>query len=302
MHIRRLGLGVVVQAPAKLNLFFEVFGKRDDGYHEIETLMCPINLYDTLYVRDAPIGPARLRCRRVFGAGGPEGRGLTNVAEGADNLVVRAIELARRRSGVEQGAEALLIKRIPAAAGLGGGSSDAAAALVAVNVLWRLGRSREQLAQWAEELGSDVPFFLAGGPAVCRGRGERVTLVGGLGNMNFVLVRPPDGLATAAVYAACRAAERPRSVNELIEALINGDGKLSGRRMFNRLQPAAEKLSPGLNRLERAFKQLDLAGHGMSGSGTSYFGVCRNARHARRCAGRLRAKRWDVVFTVRSCR
>ncbi len=302
MHIRRSASGVVVQAPAKLNLFFEVLAKRDDGYHEIETLMCPIDLCDTLYFRDAPEGPVRLKCRLVFGAEGPEGRGLHEVTEGSENLVVRAVELVRRRAGINRGAEILLVKRIPAAAGLGGGSSDAAAALVAADKVWRLGRSPEELARWAGELGSDVPFFLAGGPAVCRGRGERVSPVDGLGNLNFVLVRPPAGLATAAVYAACRAAERPRTVRPLVEALGQGDWKQTGRRLCNRLQPAARRLSPWVARLEREFDQLDLPGHGMSGSGTSYFGVCRNARHARRSAGRLRAKGFDVVFAVRSCR
>jgi len=193
MHIRRSASGLAIDAPAKLNLFFEVLAKRDDGYHEIETLMCPIDVYDTLYFRDGPEGPVRLKCRLVFGVGGPNGGGLREVSEGPENLVVRAVELVRRRAAVRRGAEILLVKRIPAAAGLGGGSSDAATALVAANEVWQLGRSRDELARWAEELGSDVPFFLAGGPAVCRGRGECVTPVGGLGKLHFVLVRPPSG-------------------------------------------------------------------------------------------------------------
>ncbi len=107
------------------------------------------------------------------------GRGLHDVPEGADNLVVRAVELVRRRAGVRRGASLELVKRIPAAAGLGGGSSDAAAALVAANEGWRLGRSPGELAAWAAELGSDVPFFLADSSAVCRGRGEQVEPVEG---------------------------------------------------------------------------------------------------------------------------
>ena len=165
---------LVIQAPAKLNLFFEVLAKRTDGYHEIESLMCPIDLYDTLHFQEDPSGQLELTCRRVFGAGGPGGRGLHEMPEGPENLVFRAVELVRRRTGIRRGAKLWLVKRIPAAAGLGGGSSDAAAALVAANEGWRLGRSRHELAQWAAELGSDVPFFLAGGPAICRGRGERV--------------------------------------------------------------------------------------------------------------------------------
>jgi 4-diphosphocytidyl-2-C-methyl-D-erythritol kinase len=302
MHIHRFAVDLAIQAPAKLNLFFEVLAKRNDGYHEIETLMCPIDLYDTLHFQEDPNGQLELRCRRVFGAGGPRGRGFDDVPEGPDNLVVRAVELVRSRTGVHRGAKLWLVKRIPAAAGLGGGSSDAAAALVAANEGWRLGRSREELAQWAAELGSDVPFFLADGPAVCRGRGERVEPVGGLGVMSFVVVRPPEGLATAAVYGACRAAQRPQSARPLVDALRRGDWKEVGRRLLNRLQPAAETLSPWIRRLQQEFSQLDVLGHGMSGSGTSYFGLCRHARHARRCARRLEASGVGVVFAVRSCR
>lgn len=302
MHIHHSEVDLAIQAPAKLNLFFEVLAKRSDGYHEIETLMCPIDLYDTLHFQEDPNGQLELRCRRVFGAGGPCGRGFDSVPDGPDNLVVRAVELVRSRMGVRRGAKLWLVKRIPAAAGLGGGSSDAAAALVAANEGWRLGRSRKELAQWAAELGSDVPFFLVGGPAVCRGRGERVAPVGGLGAMSFVVVRPPEGLATAAVYGACRAAQRPQSVRPLVDALRRGDWKEVGRRLLNRLQPAAETLSPWIKRLQQEFSQLDVPGHGMSGSGTSYFGLCRHARHARRCARRLEASGVGAVFAVRSCR
>ena len=301
MYIRRSASGVMVLAPAKLNLFFEILGRRADGFHEIETLMCPVGLFDTLFFRDAPGEAVRLKCRPVFGRGGPESRGLNEVTEGPDNLVSRAVELVRSRAGVESGADLLLVKRIPAAAGLGGGSSDAAAALIAANEVWRLGLRREKLADWAKELGSDVPFFLGHGPALCRGRGERITPVVGRGELHFVVVRPPGGLATAAVYAACETADRPREARSLADAIERGDCTQTGRRLWNRLQPAAERLSPWVARLEREFARLDLPGYGMSGSGTSYFGVCRNARHARRIAGRLRARSIGVVFTVRSC-
>ena len=302
MHIHRSAVDLAIQAPAKLNLFFEVLAKRGDGYHEIETLMWPVDLYDTLHFQEDPNGQLELRCRRVFGASGPRGRGLHDVPDGPENLVLQAVELVRRRAGVRRGANLLLVKRIPAAAGLGGGSSDAAAALVAANEGWRLGRSRDELAHWAAELGSDVPFFLADGPAVCRGRGERITPVTGLGMLSFVVVRPPEGLATAEVYRACRPAAEPQTVGPLIRALQRGDWKQAGRRLLNRLQPAAERLSPSVERLQQEFSRLDVLGHGMSGSGTSYFGLCRHARHARRCAQRLEANGVGAVFVVRSCR
>ena len=301
MHIGRSAGAIVIQAPAKLNLFFEVLAERTDGYHEIETLMCPIDLYDTLHFQEDPSGRVELRCRRVFGAGGPGGRGFHELPEGPDNLVVRAVELVRRRVGTGRGARLCLVKRIPVASGLGGGSSDAAAALVAVNEGWQLGRSRDELTEWAAELGSDIPFFLAGGPAICRGRGERVEPLRGLGALSFVVVRPPAGLSTAAVYGVCRPTAWPHTARPLVDALRRGQWREVGRRLVNRLQPAAEALSPWVKRLEREFSQVDCVGHGMSGSGTSYFGLCRHARHAQRCARRLEARGLGTVLAVRSC-
>jgi 4-diphosphocytidyl-2-C-methyl-D-erythritol kinase len=301
MRVHRQAAEWVIQAPAKLNLFFEVLAKRSDGFHEIETLMCPIDLYDTLHFQEDPNGQVELTCRRVSGVGGPCGRGLHDVPDGPDNLVLLAVELVRRRTGTDRGAKLRLVKRIPAAAGLGGGSSDAAAALVAANYGWRLGRSREQLAECAAELGSDVPFFLAGGPAICRGRGERIEPVRELGALYFAVVRPPSGLATAAVYGACRPAAQPHNLGPLVDALRQGNWSQAGRRLLNRLQPAAESLSPWVKRLAEEFSRLRCLGHGMTGSGTSYFGLCRHARHARWCARRLEARGVGAVFAARSC-
>jgi 4-diphosphocytidyl-2-C-methyl-D-erythritol kinase len=302
MQIHRSEMGMVVQAPAKLNLFFEVLGKRADGYHEIETLMCPVDLYDTIWFREEPGGRIRLSYGEVSGFWRPNRTWLSEVPDGPANLIVRAVELLQRRAGVPSGAELRLVKRIPTAAGLGGGSSDAAAALVAANAGWRLDWSMSQLSELAGELGSDVPFFLANRPAICRGRGEQVEPLTGLGELHFVIVRPPQGLSTRDVYQACRPAAQPRRLAPLLGAFASGDGKRMGGLLFNRLQPAAESLSPWIDRLRRKFTEMDCLGHGMSGSGTSYFGLCRHARHALRVARRLLSCGVGSVFAVRSCR
>jgi len=302
MHLHRSPSGWVVQAPAKLNLFFEVLAKRDDGYHEIETLVCPINLYDTLYFKEDSSGQIKLGCERVSGVWGPNGSGLGEVPPGADNLVVRAVELLKRRAGLSDGAALRLVKRIPSAAGLGGGSSDAAAALAGANAAWGLGWSPAQLARLGAELGSDVPLFFAHGPAVCRGRGEQVQPAADLGMLHFVVVRPPVGLSTAQVYEACRPATRARPLTPLLDALARGDLAAAGRLLFNRLESTARKLSPWINRARRELAQADCLGHQMSGSGTCYFGLCRHARHARRLASRLRARGVGIAFAVRGSR
>ncbi|MBI3837859.1 MAG: 4-(cytidine 5'-diphospho)-2-C-methyl-D-erythritol kinase [Planctomycetia bacterium] len=297
MNVHRLAASAVVRAPAKLNLFFEVLAKRNDGFHEIETLMVSVSLYDTLVATADPGGQVSLDCRwAAHGRQDVRGR----LPPEHENLATRAVELLRRRSGVEYGVKLELIKRIPAAAGLGGGSSDAAAALLAANAVWKLGWGREALANVAVELGSDVPFFLGGGVAVCRGRGERIEPVAGLGSLHFVVVRPPEGLSTAKVYANCRVAPEPRPLAPLVEALRAGDMRRIGRLIHNRLQPAAESLSPWIGRLQWEFARLDCLAAQMSGSGTSYFGICRHARHARRVARCLQARGVGQVFAVSS--
>ena len=313
MQARRIRDGVQVLAPAKLNLFFEILAKRSDGFHEIITLMAPLDVYDTIVVRDVASSdrPARSVvldgawaagwCVPRFSPAAAESAGSFGVEElpqGTDNIAVRAIRLLGERAGINRSAAVRLTKRIPSAAGLGGGSSDAAAALVAANVAWNLNWSQARLAELAAELGSDVPFFLYSGPAVCRGRGEQIEPVRRFGKLHVVVVRPPAGLSTAAVYKACRPSVAPLPVEPLLEALWQGDARPLGRRMHNALAPAARNLSPWIDRLAGEFDRMDCLGSQMSGSGSSYFGICRNAGHAQAVARRLRARRLGRVFTA----
>ena len=300
MFIHRKADAWIAGAPAKLNLFFEVLAKRTDGYHEIESLMCPIDLYDTLCFRENRTGQIELECRQATGRF--SAHAASEIPQGRQNLVYRAVELLRERAGVSAGATLHLVKRIPAEAGLGGGSSDAAAALFLANEGWKLGWTTSELAGVAAEIGSDVPFFLVGGSAICRGRGEILYREEGLATLDFVVVRPPEGLSTAAVYGNCRPATSPRLVGPLVDALRRGNLGEAGPLLFNHLQPAAESLSPWIDRLRREFATLDFLGHAMSGSGTSYFGLCRHARHARRLARLLNARGLGSVFAVQSCR
>ncbi len=293
---------IVVRAAAKLNLWFEVLGRREDGYHEIETLMCPISLFDTLYFKEEPGGQLELTCERVSGSAGENYPVPAEVPEGPENLALRAVELYRRRAGVVSGARLRLVKRIPVAAGLGGGSSDAAAALVAASLAWGRRLPRQELFALAAEIGSDVPFFLAGGPAICRGRGERVEPVVSTRRWHFVVVHPPAGLSTAEVYRACRPAQTPASSAPMLRAFARGDLAAVGRSLFNRLEPLAARLSEWVTRLKEELADSELVGFAMSGSGSSCFGLCRHRRHARRLAERFRARGIGNVFAAASCR
>jgi len=298
MFFRSKGPSWEILAPAKLNLLFEVVARRTDGYHDIETLMVPIGLYDTLSMTVDPAGGIELTCRSAVGSTIRVDQ-MGDVPANDGNLAARAVRLLRARSGIARGARLRLTKRIPSGAGLGGGSSDAAAALLLANRAWQLNWPRDQLHPLAAELGSDVPFFLAAGAAICRGRGDAVERVWGVGPIDVVLVRPPVGLATARVYAACEPATTPKSAAPLLDALSGGRLADAGRLLFNRLQATAARFSPWIGRLEDEFSRLDCVGHLMTGSGTGYFGLCRSWRHARRVASLLQARGLGMVVPTR---
>ncbi|MGH7126943.1 MAG: 4-(cytidine 5'-diphospho)-2-C-methyl-D-erythritol kinase [Planctomycetaceae bacterium] len=291
---------LVVHAPAKLNLFLEIHRRRDDGFHEIESVLVSVGLYDSLAFADRPSADddseaVRLRCRRA------DSSGVDDCPTGAENLVVRAAELLRRHAGMRRGVGIELIKRIPVAAGLAGGSSDAAATLAGLNRWWKLRLSAAELQRLAGELGSDVPFFLAPSPlAVARGRGEQLEPLRLPAEWHFVVVRPSQGLSTAEVYRHCRPAESLRRAAPLIDALRHGRIGSVGRQLHNALQAPAEALNDQVGQLRSALAQLGLPGHQMSGSGSAYFGLCANRRQARSVAARLRAAGAGRVFTVQS--
>jgi 4-diphosphocytidyl-2-C-methyl-D-erythritol kinase len=310
MYLRRDEFKSTVRAPAKLNVFLEVLGRRDDGFHELETLIVPVRLWDSLSMEATPpggqdrLGEIDLSVRSSLPVRSPPREELPPA--GDRNLVVRALELLRARSGCRFGAHVELIKRIPLEAGMGGGSSDAAAALLLANRIWRLGWDRERLATIAAELGSDVPFFIHGGAAVCRGRGELVESLGSVPPLYVVIVKPPFGLSTESVYQAHDHLARPENPSNrshlpaLLDAFRCGRLGDMGRLMANRLQSAAASLAPWVDRMRSAFERLDCLGHQLSGSGSAYFGICRHAQHARRAATILRARQLGLVYATRS--
>ncbi|GAC1567104.1 MAG: 4-(cytidine 5'-diphospho)-2-C-methyl-D-erythritol kinase [Ktedonobacteraceae bacterium] len=185
-----LGNMCFVRAYAKINLTLDVTGRRADGYHELVTVMQTVDLHDTLCLATTADGRVRVDCTR------PE---LSN----EDNLAAQAALLLRERFALSQGVQIELRKQIPVAAGLGGGSSDAAAVLLAMRQWWQLPLSLSELQEMAATLGSDVPFFLTGGLALCMGRGERVTPLAALWPSSIrwlLLLKPAIGISTASVF------------------------------------------------------------------------------------------------------
>jgi 4-diphosphocytidyl-2-C-methyl-D-erythritol kinase len=289
---RRAG-AFLLRAPAKVNLFLEVLGKRADSYHEIATLMVAVTLHDLLTFKEDASGEVRLACDRA------------DLPGGADNLVVRAALLLQQRTGCRRGAAITLRKRIPIAAGLAGGSSDAAATLTGLNRLWRLGLSREELAGLGAELGSDVPFFFSPPAAWCTGRGEKVMPVPLGSPLWFVLLCLPWGLATADVYRAVTVPERPADGSGVLRAAAAGNVEALGRGLFNRLWEPAVRLRPKLTEWLNRLDVPGALGRAMSGSGTSLFALCHDRRQALRVARGLRPGPEEGgtprVFIVCSC-
>ena len=206
----------MLQTSAKVNLVLEVLGKRPDGYHEIATVMQTVDLFDRLTLEAAPTISLE----------------TDDSALPADerNLIVRAALLLRQVSGVEAGARMRLRKRIPVAAGLGGGSSDAAATLWGLNRLWGLRWPRARLSELAGRLGMDVPFFLTGGPALATGRGERVERLPAAGGYALVLVNPRVPLSTVEVYERVPAGWRAEPARRRPHEGGAPGGRRAGRR------------------------------------------------------------------------
>ena len=292
---------ITLHAPAKLNLSLVVLARRPDGFHEIESLMVPVTLHDTLSLRAIPEPDVRLAVRFGGRLARPEAAPLRrDVPADESNLVVRAARLLAAAAGETRGLEIDLVKEIPSGAGLGGGSSDAAAALVGAARAWGIDWPRERLADLAARLGSDVPFFLVGGPAIASGRGESLVTVAGIPPLAAVIACPAAGLSTAAVYAECvpdgsRRGLAPR----LAAALAAGDFRGAGTLMHNDLEPPACRLAAGVVvRLLEALARAGAVRPLLTGSGSACFALARTAAEARGIEARLQAAGWPGVFSV----
>jgi 4-diphosphocytidyl-2-C-methyl-D-erythritol kinase len=275
--------GLVVEACAKLNLFLKVLGKRPDGYHEILSLAQSISLADRIAIVPAPRGLA-------LAVEGDEA-----VPAGPENLVLQA---ATRLLGPDPvpGASLTLIKRIPHGAGLGGGSSDAAATLLALDRMFALSLSADELHRHAAALGSDVPFFLAGGTALLKGRGTDLEPLGDLPPRDVLILHPGRPLPTAAVYAQV---QEPLTL-AVKPARIPGFGRnpqdpLSWVRLGNDLETHAARLCPEIPAMRSWLLENGAAAASMSGSGSAVFALYDSEAAVREAAGKAARQGWKAL-------
>lgn len=278
MNTTRRGLKrktLSLQAPAKVNLFLEILGRRPEGYHEVRTVLHAVAWRDRLH----------FRVRRS---------GIVLEGDGAElgrrNLIWKAARALQRKLKRSPGIEVRIEKRIPSAAGLGGGSSDAAATLRAMTRLHGIEEDPHWLAEVAASVGSDVPFFLEGGTALCTGRGQRVVPVVPGRPLDFVLVVPEAGLDTPAVYRAFKPSltRRTKDATPFLRTWAEGEVRKLGRALFNRLEEPAFELAPELGQLKRRIAAMKPLGTLLSGSGSAFFALCADRSRALELADRLR--------------
>ncbi len=299
MNIYERDNQIEITAPAKINLFLELTAKRTDGFHEIETVMSSVSVFDRLRFTTRRDTDSRLAIS--FCQPGSLPLETDPIPTDERNLIQKTIQLVRSTAQAELGSTVCthgfdieLQKRIPSAAGLGGASSNAAAALVAANRLWRLNWPLKRLSQVAAQLGSDIPFFLLGGTAICTGRGEIVQPIPAPANISVVIAKPAVSLSTAKVFSTVNLSTQTRSPQQLIDSIQQSSIANTGARMFNRLQQFAEPMTDQIGRLVKEFSRLNCVGHQMSGSGSSYFGVFSNFRVAKLAAERLSSRLPDM--------
>lgn len=266
---------VTVRVPGKVNLFLGVGDRRPDGYHELATVFHAVSLYDDVTVRTSD-----LLSLNVLGEGAHE------VPADERNLAWKAAELMAEHVGRVPDVEITIDKSIPVAGGMAGGSADAAAVLVGMNMLWELGVPRRDLHAMAAELGSDVPFALHGGTALGTGRGEELATVLARNTFHWVLAFGKGGLSTVAVYAEIdrlREAGAPPRLGDpeaLLTALSGGDPHALAPLLGNDLQPAALSLEPDLRRTLRAGTEAGALAGIVSGSGPTCAFLCASAEAA----------------------
>ena len=275
---------VTVRVPAKVNLHLAVGRRRADGFHQLSTVFQAVGLWDVVSVAPADALTVTVK-----------GEGADDVPVGDDNLAVRAVRAVAALSGRPPNAAITIAKGIPVAGGMGGGSADAAAGLVAANEIFDARLDAVTLDRLAAGLGSDVPFLLHGGIALAAGRGEVLSPVLARGTYHWVFVLADKGLSTPSVYAELDRQRGPAATrwdidnppDGVVSAVRAGDVVALGRALHNDLQPAALQLRPGLTRVLDAGREAGAVGGVVSGSGPTVALLARDSHQAVEMAAAL---------------
>lgn len=276
-----------VKAPAKINLTLDVLHKRPDGYHEVEMIMTTVDLSDRIGLENREDGVIQIISADRY------------VPDDHRNLAYQAAKLLKDTYSIPKGVTILLEKKIPVAAGLAGGSSDAAATLKGLNQLWNLQLTVDQLAEHGAKIGSDVSFCVYGGTALATGRGEKIQALPSPPNCWIILAKPSLGVSTADVYGGLRVETiiHPNTRN-MIRAIQEKDYELMCSSMGNALESVTLKLYPEVLMLKEQMIKFGADAVLMSGSGPTVFGLVQHESRVNRIYNGLRGF-CDEVYAVR---
>ena len=262
---------ISARSYAKINLALQITGTREDGYHYLRMVNLPIDLHDVIEInRDRTNSDVFITCDDI---------GLSNAKR---NLCHKAVDALRQECKFKDGFTIAIHKDIPFAAGLGGGSSNAAAVLTSLNTMLKLGLSDEKLAEIGLTIGADVPFFFRNKPSYVTGIGEKIEEIPVKKDYFCVIAKPDKGLSTMEIYGKCdNYARKNINIDGVLEGLAKGDDQLIIDSMGNDLEEAAISLCPEIAELIRLFKESGFGIAGMSGSGSSVFGLTTDLKKAR---------------------
>lgn len=278
---------LMVKAPAKINLSLDVLHKRTDGYHEVKMVMTTIDLADRIELSEREDGRIVIYSHNRF------------VPDDQRNLAYQAAQLLKKRCKVDKGVNILIDKQIPVAAGLAGGSSDAAATLRGLNQLWDLGLSLDMLAELGAEIGSDVSFCVYGGTVLATGRGEVIEHIEAPPNCWVILAKPEIGVSTADVYRNLKVQNVSHpNVEGMIEAIEAGDYREMCKYVGNVLEEVTLKMHPEVLLIKEQMKRFGADAVLMSGSGPTVFGLVQHDSRMHRIYNGLRGF-CDKVYAVR---
>lgn len=275
---------LTLSANAKINLTLDILGTREDGYHEVAMIMQEISLHDTL-----SMGKINQGISLTIAIEGQKG----TLPADESNLCWKAAALVQKEYNLQEGVEIHLTKRIPMAAGLAGGSADAAAVLKGMNHLFRLGMTEARLCELGARLGSDIPFCIMGGTMLATGRGEVLTRLPSFSRLSVVLAKPPVGVSTAWAYKTYDAGyDGPHPDNEaMLEAIHGGDAHKAAGLLCNVLEGVTETEHPVIADYKRLMMEHGAMASMMSGSGPTVFGLVREKQQAWHLADTL--KKYD---------
>ncbi|TYQ14809.1 UNVERIFIED_CONTAM: 4-diphosphocytidyl-2-C-methyl-D-erythritol kinase [Acetivibrio alkalicellulosi] len=277
---------ICLKANAKINLSLDILAKREDGYHEVKMIMQSIALHDDVIIDVIDEG-INVLCDKHW------------VPSGANNIAYKAAKVLMDKYHIKKGLNIKIVKKIPVAAGLAGGSADAAAVIKGINKLFSINLSDEELMQTGKQVGADIPFCIKGGTMLAQGIGEVLSPIKPFSNVHIVLVKPKISVSTAWVYSNLelkKIIKRP-DTNLLIEAIGNKDKKYIAENMVNVLETVTIEKYGIIEEIKKELVELGALGSMMSGSGPTVFGIFENYKKAHNAYNAIKGGKWECFIT-----